>query len=117
MAYLMSRLHDFFAAENAREWTVYRSFLHPEVMWTLGERVIRGADEYVAAMQQAYGDSDIQFRCVASRVSESGSLIATLLVDDDGRRSLDVFEFKDELVWREHEFLLGRDLESSGPLL
>lgn len=110
MADLMARLHCFFAAENARDWSSYGSFLHPEVTWILGDRVIQGVDEYLAAMQRAYGDSEVQFHCVWSQVSESGSRIATLLVDDDGRRSLDVFEFRDELVWLEHEFLLGRDL-------
>lgn len=98
----------FFAAENARDWETYRSFLHPDVEWVLGDRVIRGIDRYVEAMQAAYGDDDVQFRCEWSHVSESGSLVAALLVDDAGRRSLDVFEFQDGLVWKEHEFLLGR---------
>lgn len=34
---------------------------------------------------------------------------------DYGRRSLDAFEFKDGLVWREHEFLRGHDPEAETP--
>ena len=43
----------FFVAENARDWETYRSFLHPDVEWVLGDRVIRGIDRYVEAMQAA----------------------------------------------------------------
>ncbi|MGC5048479.1 nuclear transport factor 2 family protein [Micrococcus porci] len=74
----------FFTAENARDWETYRSFLHPDAEWVLGDRVIRGIDRYVEAMQAAYGDDDVQFRCEWSHVSESGSLVAALLVDDGG---------------------------------
>ncbi|MEX3566654.1 polyketide cyclase [Micrococcus endophyticus] len=76
---------------------------------------VRGIDRCVEAMQAAYGDDDVRFRCERSHVSESGSLVAALLVDDAGRRSLDVFEFKDGLVWKEHEFLLGRTAAEAEP--
>ena len=50
--------------------------------------------------------------------SEDGRRIATLLVDTDGRRSLDIFEFEDGLIRREWEYLLGRGADWNGePLL
>ena len=50
--------------------------------------------------------------------SEDRRRIATLLVDTDGRRSLDIFEFEDGLIRREWEFLLGRGVDWNGrPLI
>jgi len=46
--------------------------------------------------------------------SEDRRRIATLLVDTDGRRSLDIFEFEDGLIRREWEFLLGRGVDWNG---
>ena len=46
--------------------------------------------------------------------SEDRRRIATLLVDTDGRRSLDIFEFEDGLIRREWEYLLGRGADWNG---
>ena len=46
--------------------------------------------------------------------SEDGRRIATLLVDADGRRSLDIFEFEDGLIRREWEYLLGCGADWNG---
>lgn len=103
-------LTQFFEAENARDWARYRSFLHPEVVWELyGDevRVIRGVEEYLSVIRAAYADTTIQFTCERMDVSADGNRIVTHLVNDQGERSVDIFEFKDGKIVREYEFLLG----------
>lgn len=53
------RLLAFFDAENRRDWGLYQTFLHPEVVWELrqpdgwGEQ-IRGIQAYLGRIQAAY---------------------------------------------------------------
>ncbi|WP_175954904.1 hypothetical protein [Schaalia sp. Marseille-Q2122] len=42
-----------------------------------------------------------------NRESTSVNIVATLLIDEDDNRSLDIFEFEDGLIRREWEFLMG----------
>lgn len=109
MSKVMSRrvMETFFTAENRRDWARYAEFLHPDVEWAVGERVVRGRDAYLRAIRTAYEDSDMQFRQHQVLSSQDGRLVATLLVDSEGSRSLDVFEFEDGLIRREWEYLLG----------
>lgn len=100
-------LEAFFEAENGRDWEVYAGFLHPDVEWTVGGRTITGREDYVRAMRAAYAGSDVRFRVHQSIESADGRVVATLLVDSEGRRSLDVFELSGGVVVREWEFLLG----------
>src|SRR5665647_952934 len=58
----------FFDAENKRDWTTYRQFLSPDVVWELHSKHVkttRGIDNYLAAMMEAYKDSDNTFVCEA----------------------------------------------------
>ena len=102
----------FFVAENARDWRAYATFLHPQVEWTLidgsRERKIVGKEWYLRAIKSAYANSATTFRCVEAMSDRERRLIATMLVNDDGERSLDVFVIEDGLIRREWEFLLGR---------
>lgn len=100
-------LEAFFEAENGRDWEVYAGFLHPDVEWTVGGRTITGREDYVRAMRAAYAGSDARFRAHQSIESADGRVVATLLVNSEGRRSLDVFELSGGVVVREWEFLLG----------
>lgn len=100
-------LEAFFEAENGRDWEVYAGFLHPDVEWTVGGRTITGREDYVRAMRAAYAGSDVRFRVHQSIESADGRVVATLLVNSEGRRSLDVFELSGGVVVREWEFLLG----------
>ena len=100
-------LASFFAAENWRDWARYAEFLHPDVEWTIGKRVVRGRDAYLEAMTTAYSSSSAQFRVHQHIASSDASVVATLLVDSEGNRSLDVFELEDGLIRRESEYLLG----------
>lgn len=100
-------LEAFFEAENRRDWEAYAGLLHPDVEWTLGGRTITGREDYVRAMKAAYAGSDARFRVHQLIESADGRVVATLLVDSEGRRSLDVFEFSGGVIVREWEFLLG----------
>ncbi|WP_130811224.1 nuclear transport factor 2 family protein [Olsenella sp. Marseille-P4559] len=103
-------LASFFQAENDRDWETYRTFLHADVVWHLHaehERVIQGIEEYLRVMQDAYRDSNTRFRVEEMHESARGERIAVLLIDDDGARSFEVFDFEDGRIRGEHEFLLG----------
>jgi ketosteroid isomerase-like protein len=106
------RLQAFFEAENARDFEAYRMFLHPDVVWRLfgsETKTMTGAEEYLRAIRQAYRDSEVRFTCEKMLVSEDGSRIVTLLRNDAGVRSLDVFDFCEGLIVREYEFILGAE--------
>lgn len=100
-------LEAFFEAENDRDWEAYAGFLHPDVAWTVGGRTVTGREDYVRAMRASYAGSDARFRVHQLIESADGRVVATLLVDSEGRRSLDVFEFSGGVIVREWEFLLG----------
>lgn len=103
-------LASFFQAENDRDWKSYRTFLHADVIWHLHaehETVIQGVEEYLRAIQDAYRNSSTRFRVGEMHESARGERIAVMLIDDDGRRSFEVFDFEDGRIRCEHEFLLG----------
>ena len=102
-------LEAFFKAENERDWEVYQQFLHKEIVWQLFDnetRSIRGIQDCILAMQKAYENSDVRFRCQDMQVSADGSRVVAYLINDIGARSLDIFDFKDDLIYREYEFIL-----------
>ncbi|RRD95247.1 nuclear transport factor 2 family protein [Clostridiales bacterium COT073_COT-073] len=99
----------FFKAENERNWNLYQQFLHPEVSWQLidkEEKRIIGIENYMQVIKNAYSNSDAQFLCINMHVSGDGNRIATNLVNNSGVRSLDIFDFKDGMIYREYEFIL-----------
>jgi hypothetical protein len=104
-------LREFFAAENSRDWRAYARFLHPDVEWTLvdgsAERRIVGRAEYLSVIAAAYDDVTTTFRCLDMTVDQTRTRVASLLVDEAGERSVDVFDFDGDLIRREWEFLLG----------
>lgn len=103
-------LASLFQAENDRDWETYRTFLHEDVVWHLHaehERVIQGVEEYLRVIQDAYHNTSTQFRVEEMHESAHRERIAVLLVDDDGARSFEVFDFEDGRIRCEHEFLLG----------
>ena len=108
------KLAEFFDAENRRDWDDYREFLHPQIEWVLEEDVIKGRERYCETIVAAYAQSASRFRTHQMLETEDRRRIATLLVDTDGRRSLDIFEFEDGLIRREWEFLLGRGVDWNG---
>lgn len=104
------KLAAFFHCENERDWEAYRQFLHPEVTWTLHgkqEKCFAGIDAYLNAIQAAYEGGDSRFKCLHMIVSKDEQTVAALLENDAGERSLDVFRWKDGLIYSEDEFLMG----------
>lgn len=104
----LDRLLAFFDAENRRDWGLYQTFLHPEVVWELRQpdgRVeqIRGIPAYLARVRAAYEGWDGQFRC--ERMERDAGQVAAWLVNDRGERSRERFQFRDGLIWREWEDL------------
>lgn len=98
-----------FQAENERDWTTYRRFPHPEVVWELHaepERTIRGVEAYLRAIRRAYEGGGAHFSCARMDVSADGTRVAALLVNDAGVRSLDIFDLRDGRIYREYEFIL-----------
>lgn len=106
-------LEAFFEAENSRDWQRYATFLHPDVVWTLVDGTTEskavGRDGYLSAIQHAYDGVPTTFRCVDMIIDPSRSRASSLLIDDTGERSLDVFDLDGGLIRREWEFLLGRE--------
>ena len=101
---------DFFEAENKRDWEKYRQFLHPDVKWFLHSKelhVICGIDAYLSAIIDAYAGNDNTFVCENLYPSNSQNRIAAILINNLNERSCDVFEFKDGLIYEEHEFILS----------
>lgn len=101
----------FFDAENVRDWPRYAAHLHPAVEWTVFDgsagRTVAGRSAYVEAMKHAYEGAATQFRCIQALVDESRGRVATWLIDDEGNRSLDVFDLQDGLIKKEWEYLFG----------
>ena len=100
----------FFEAENQRDWAAYRSFLSPDVCWELHSKqvkTIQGIDNYVNAIAVAYEGSDQTFVCETLHQSGDGARIVTILRNNLGERSCDIFEFADGMIAREYEFTLG----------
>lgn len=102
-------LKAFFKAENERDWELYQNFLHPEVSWQLfakEEKTILGIDNYMQATKKAYSHSGAQFECRDMQVSADGNRIVTHLVNNSGQCSVDIFDFKDGLIYKEYEYIL-----------
>ena len=114
-------LEEFFAAENARDWPVYAQYLHPDVEWIVVQgdepRIVQGAAAYLETIREAYDGSPMTFRCVQTISSEDDTRVGTLLVDESGHRSLEVFEFQDGLIRREWEYLLGTGGDWNGDVV
>lgn len=81
-------LERFFAAENARDWQRYATFLHPDVTWALVdddvERRVVGREEYLRVIQRAYDGVSTTFRCTDTRVDTGRFRVASLLISDTG---------------------------------
>jgi len=102
-------LDAFFKAENERDWELYQQFLHSEISWQLfgkEEKRIVGIENYMQVIKNAYANSDAQFSCSDMQISGDGNRIAAYLVNDSGVRSLDIFDFKNGMIYREYEFIL-----------
>lgn len=102
-------LEAFFRAENERDWEAYQQFLHSEISWQLfnkEEKKIVGIQDYIQVIKNAYANIDIRFSCLDMQISGDGNRIVAYLTNDSGARSLDIFDFKEGLIYKEYEFIL-----------
>ena len=97
----------FFDAENRRDWAEYAKFLAPNVEWTSyeypGRKIVRGREEYLKVIKCAYAGRHSTFEIETLVVDEDKGL-AIAELSFEGRRSVDVFELRDGLIYREHEY-------------
>ena len=103
-------LNNFFAAENSRDWAVFRRYLHPQVMWFLhtedSHMPIAGREEYMDRILSGYKDSDATFVCESMETSSSGNRVVAFLKNSHGGHSVNIFDFEDGLIRWEYEFLV-----------
>ena len=98
----------FFRAKNQRDQKTYQTFLHPEILWELHEQkvsIIHGIEDYLSKIQQAYRHNTVQFSRLHT-FSTDENRIVTILKNDFGQLSCDIFEFENGLIIREYEYLL-----------
>lgn len=104
---------ELFAAENSRNWTTFRSLLHPEVQWTIvgpeAPALVEGRAAYTERIKAAYEFAPAaEFTVCRSLRNEEGTTVKEL-IDHHRNVSVDVFDICNGLVRREWEFLLGMD--------
>lgn len=105
----LEKLQSFFAAENARDWEAYATFLSDDIFWELHGQtteVIRGKENYLTKIKAAYAGNGSQFTCSSYQCNQEQSCIVTLLENDLGATSCDIFKFDNGLIVSEYEFLL-----------
>lgn len=103
-------LMKFFTAENERDWETYRKFLHPDIKWVLHSKevkTVQGIEAYLSTMIAAYQGNRDTFVCEKAYQGMTGNRIVTILINNVGERSCDIFDFKDGLIYEEYEFILG----------
>lgn len=106
-AEIEKRLLEFLDAENKRDWEEYEKYLSDDVEWTTfgppGRRIVKGKEQYVTTMKNIYDKIHSTFRIVSIATNpEVGTVMAEL--EMSSRRSVDIFEFKDNLIFREREY-------------
>lgn len=103
-------LNLFFEAENERDWISYKKFLSPHIVWELhSERILKieGIENYLNTIKSAYKGNSNTFEIESIVSSKDSSRIVSVLVNNSGERSCDIFEFNNGVIVREYEFILG----------
>ena len=107
----IEKLFAFFDAENQRDWQTYQTFLSDHVSWELeGDttEIIKGKTGYLTKIQKAYHNNPVQFRCTYYQLSPDQNRIVTILENDLGDLSCDIFFFEKGLIVKELEYLLKK---------
>jgi hypothetical protein len=101
-----SILAKFFEAENRRDWAEYTKFLSDEIEWTFftpkGRRIVKGKENYVKTMRRIYENNNSRFTVIS--MASSGNDIVIAELEMGTRRSVDIFEFYNGLIYREREY-------------
>ena len=103
-------LNLFFEAENERDWISYKKFLSPHIVWELhSERILKieGIENYLNTIKSAYKGNSNTFEIESIVSSKDSSRIVSVLVNNSGERSCDIFEFDNGVIVREYEFIVG----------
>jgi hypothetical protein len=99
-------LAKFFEAENRRDWKEYGKYLSDDVEWTFftpeGRRIVKGRKDYLETMKRIYEKNNSEFIIISMTSNDKGMAIAE--IEMDSRRSVDVFEFRNGLIFREIEY-------------
>ena len=107
----IEKLFAFFDAENQRDWQTYQTFLSNHVSWELeGDttEIIKGKTGYLTKIQKAYPKNPVQFRCTYYQLSPDQNRIVTILENDLGDLSCDIFFFEKGMIVKEIEYLLKK---------
>ena len=107
----LEKLFAFFESENQRDWDIYQTFLDEHVVWELhrhSTEIIQGKEGYLHRIKEAYQDNSTQFSCQHCHTNSDQSRILTILVNDCGDLSCDIFEFANGLIVKEIEYLLKK---------
>ena len=107
----LEKLFAFFEAENQRDWQTYQTFLSDHVSWELESdttEIIKGKAEYLTKIQKAYHNNPVQFRYTYYQLSPDLNRIVTLLENDVGDLSCDIFFFEKGMIVKEIEYLLKK---------
>jgi hypothetical protein len=99
-------LTKFFEAKNRREWTEYMKYLSEEGEWTFftskGRRIVKGKKNYIETMKKIYEYNKSRFTVISITSNDKEMVMAEL--EMEGRRALDVFEFRNGLIYSEREY-------------
>ena len=103
-------LFKFFESENKRDWQQYKEYLHCDVEWVLfslsKSQSLQGIDNYMQKILSAYEGNQDSFLCENYYSNQTQGRVITVLRNNHGYRSVDIFDFEDGLIKREYEFLL-----------
>ena len=107
----LEKLFAFFEAENQRDWQTYETFLSDHVSWELeGDtiEIFENKVDYMSKIQQVYYNNPVQFRCTYYQLSPDQNRIMTILENDFGDLSCDIFFFEKGMIVKEIEYLLKK---------
>ena len=107
----LEKLFAFFEAENQRDWQTYETFLSDHVSWELeGDtiEIFENKADYMSKIQQVYYNHHVQFRCTYYQLSPDQNRIMTILENDFGDLSCDIFFFERGMIVKEIEYLLKK---------
>ena len=107
----LEKLFAFFEAENQRDWQTYETLLSDHIIWELEAdtvQIIRGKADYLTKIQKVYHNNPVQFRCTHYQLSSGQNRIVTILENDFGDLSCDIFFFERGMIVKEIEYLLKK---------
>ena len=107
----LEKLFAFFEAENQRDWQTYQTFLSDHVIWELeGDtiEIFENKADYLTKIQQVYYNNPVQFRCIYYQPSTDQNRIVTILENDFGDLSCDIFFLERGMIVKEIEYLLKK---------